>query len=284
MYVQKSFSNKTNPMYIIPTPIGNLEDITIRAINVLKELDYLYCEDTRVTGKLLNHLGIKMPLKKYTDYDEDILKDKIFEQLSEGLSVGLVSDAGMPGISDPGFKLINFLKSKEYPVVILPGPCAFIQPMVYFTQDSNPYVFHGFLPKKKSEYEGQLKQICQSNLNDIIYETPHRINKTLELIESAGYNNTILIAREISKLYESYIEGEISEVLEYVLEKPLKGEIVLLISKPNIKEDYIDPIQVVQKKVDAGMYVKDATKDVAKQYGLSKRELYNDYMKKKQIK
>ncbi len=280
MHVQKSFSDIENPMYIIPTPIGNLEDITMRAINVLKKLDYLYCEDTRVTGKLLNHLEIKIPLKKYTDFDEDNLKDKIYKQLSEGLDVGLVSDAGMPGISDPGFKLVSYLKSKEYPVVILPGPCAFIQPMVYFTQDSNPFIFHGFLPKRNSEYKCQLEKISQGDSNDILYETPHRITKTLELIKSFEYNNTILIAREISKLYESYIEGEISEILEYVLENPLKGEIVLLISKPNIEEDYVDLMQIVQKKVDDGMYVKDVTREVAEQYGLSKRELYNDFMKR----
>lgn len=283
MIIQKSYKSKKPSFYVIPTPIGNLEDITIRSLNTLKELDVLYCEDTRVTKKLLNHFNISITLYTYNEYTNTKINEEILKKINEGLKVGIVSDAGMPLISDPGFKLIKYLKTNEINVIILPGACAFIEPMVYFCADDSPFVFKGFLPKQKTEYKNEIKKVCEEKFNTILYESPHRISRTLEYIKSIGLGNEILIAREISKIYETYIQGSVEEIMDHTKDNVLKGEIVLVVGTPCEEEKKdINYIKEIEDLIKSGYSLKDATKEIALKYNLSKNKLYNEYLTKKQ--
>ncbi len=275
MYKKRSYNKGENSFYIIPTPIGNLEDITLRAINVLKSLDILYCEDKRVTSKLLSKLDINVKLDVFNEFSYESKKDIILSNLDDGLSVGLVSDAGMPGICDPGFKIIDFLKENDKSVVILPGPSAFVLPMVYLSKNDNPFLFKGFLSKKNTKYKSEIKQILSMDVNTIIYETPHRVLKTLKEIYLINKNCNVLLARELSKIYEEYIEGSVDELIYYIEENGIKGEIVLVITPFFEKED-IDYVLKVNELVLSGKTKSSAIKSVAKQYGVSKNKLYQD--------
>lgn len=281
MIIQKSYKSKNPHFYVIPTPIGNLEDITIRSLNTLKELDVLYCEDTRVTKKLLNHFNISVTLYTYNEYTNTKINEEILKKINEGLKVGIVSDAGMPLISDPGFKLIKNLKINEVNVIILPGACAFIEPMVYFCTDDSPFVFRGFLSKQKTVYKNEIKKACEESFNTILYESPHRISKALEYIKNLGLGNEILIAREISKIYETYIQGNIEDVIDYIKDNIIKGEIVLVIGVPKIEEEKdINYIEEIENLIKSGYSLKDSTKEIALKYNLSKNKLYNEYLTK----
>ncbi len=277
MYKKRSYNEGENSFYIIPTPIGNLEDITLRSINVLKSLDILYCEDKRVTSKLLSKLDINVRLEVFNEFSYDSKKEEILSYLNEGLNIGLVSDAGMPGICDPGFKIIDFLKAHDKSVVILPGPSAFILPMVYLSKNDNPFLFKGFLSKKNSKYKSEIKDILSNDLNTIVYETPHRVLKTLKEISSINPNCNILLARELSKIYEEYIEGNVNEIVEHIEQNGIKGEIVLVIT-PTFDIEEIDYISKVNELVLNGESKSNAIKIVAKKYGVSKNKLYKDCM------
>ncbi len=277
MYKKRSYNESGNSFYIIPTPIGNLEDITLRAINVLKSLDVLYCEDKRVTSKLLSKLDITIRLEVFNEFSYESKKDEILDYLNENLNIGLVSDAGMPGICDPGFKIIDFLKVNDKSVVILPGPSAFILPMVYLSKNDNPFLFKGFLSKKNSKYKSEIKDILSNDLNTIIYETPHRVLKTLKEIASINPDCNVLLARELSKIYEEYIEGNVSELIDHIEENGIKGEIVLVIT-PTFDLEEIDYVSKVNELVLNGESKSNAIKTVAKKYGVSKNKLYKDCM------
>ncbi len=277
MYKKRSYKEGENSFYIIPTPIGNLEDITLRAINVLKSLDILYCEDKRVTSKLLSKLEINVKLDVFNEFSYDSKKDEILNHLNDGLNVGLVSDAGMPGICDPGFKIIDFLKENDKSIVILPGPSAFILPMVYLSKNDNPFLFKGFLSKKNSKYKSEIKEILSMDINTIIYETPHRVLKTLKEIYNINNNCNVLLARELSKIYEEYIEGDVSELIDYIEENGIKGEIVLVIT-PTFNQEEIDYVSKVNELILEGESKSNAIKIVAKNYGVSKNKLYKDCM------
>ncbi len=277
MYKKRSYNEGENYFYIIPTPIGNLEDITLRAINVLKEIEVLYCEDKRVTSKLLSKLDINVKLEVFNEFSYDSKKEEILTYLNEGLNIGLVSDAGMPGICDPGFKIIDFLKANDKSVVVLPGPSAFILPMVYLSKNDNPFLFKGFLSKKNSKYKSEIKDILSNDLNTIIYETPHRVLKTLKEIASINPKCNILLARELSKIYEEYIEGNVDELVKHIEENGIKGEIVLVIT-PTLDVEEIDYVSKVNELVFNGESKSNAIKIVAKNYGVSKNKLYKECM------
>lgn len=275
MFKQSSYKNDENSFYVIPTPIGNLEDITLRSINTLKKLDVLYCEDKRVTSKLLNKLEINIKLDTFNEFSYDSKKDLILKELDEGKNVGLVSDAGMPGICDPGFKIIEFLKTNSKNVIILPGPSAFVLPMVYLSQNNLPFIFRGFLSKKNSKYKSELIEILNTNYNHIIYETPHRVLKTLKKICEINQDTKILLARELSKIYEEYLEDTASNMVKYIEENGIKGEIVLIIT-PVKKEEEIDYVKEVNDLIKKGNSKSDSIKEVAKKYNLSKNNLYKE--------
>ncbi|MCH8518990.1 16S rRNA (cytidine(1402)-2'-O)-methyltransferase [Candidatus Gracilibacteria bacterium] len=217
---------------IVPTPIGNLEDITLRALRVLKEVNYIACEDTRTTGVLLRHYDIQTPTISYHSHSGQAKTDKILDMLSNGKHVALVSDAGTPGISDPGYALIQTVLEAGYEVSALPGPSAVITALSASGKSSHHFLYLGFLPVKKGR-QTLLKRISENYSETVvIYESVHRIIKTLSDLEKYfGKEHKIVIGRELSKKFEEYIRGSIVEVQEYFIKNPgkIKGEFVVLI-------------------------------------------------------
>lgn len=224
--------NDIGAIYIIPTPIGNLEDITLRAIRILSEIDVLLCEDTRVTSRLLQHLNIKKKLLSYHSFNEKSRVNQIIDKILSGEKIGLVSDAGTPTISDPGSKLLKEAISNKIPIISLPGPTAFVTALAASGLDTDKFIFLGFPPQKKGR-QTFLKSLSNYDITIILYESPHRIVKLLKELDELDYSNwQICVSREISKIYEEYSRGTVNEVLEIYLKKEIvKGEITVLIQK-----------------------------------------------------
>ena len=218
-------------LYIVPTPIGNLEDITLRAINTLKEVDKVLAEDTRVTGKLLKHLDISKPLESFHAHNEHKRVDALVEELANGQIMALVSDAGTPGISDPGFLLIRQAVQQGVQVTCLPGPTAFVPALVMSGLPCDKFHFEGFLPHKKGK-QTRVKYLLSLDQTSVFYESPHRLIKTLELIKDlGGASRMVSVSREISKMFEENVRGLVSEVLEvFKSRSQIKGEIVVCLS------------------------------------------------------
>jgi 16S rRNA (cytidine1402-2'-O)-methyltransferase len=216
-------------LYLVPTPIGNLDDITYRAVKVLKEVDTILAEDTRTTGQLLKHLEIKKPLQSYHIFNEHHTVEKLIERLKNGEKMALVSDAGTPAISDPGFLLVRECLKHELAVECLPGAVAFIPALVKSGFPTDSFLFEGFLPHKKGR-QTKMLQLCKENRTIIFYESPHRLVKTLQqLSEHFGTERLCSVSREISKMHEETTNGTLAEVLKYYQDKGVKGEIVLLV-------------------------------------------------------
>lgn len=275
MQIQKSYIDNSPTLYIIPTPIGNLDDMTYRSVKVLQELEYLFCEDTRVTQKLLNHFEINIKTNTYHEHNQEVGGRKIIELLSQGHDVGLVSDAGMPGISDPGYDIIRLADEENFNVVVLPGASAFIVAMVRSNFASKQFTYYGFLNKQTSKRIAELEIILNTYHPTVLYESPHKLVRTLKLIEEMNSDTKVLVAREISKKFEEYTIGQVSEVVEHYETNGVKGECVLIVS-PELKcEEITDPIAVYTKLVSLENYSKkDAIKSVAKQMGVNKNEIY----------
>lgn len=219
-------------IYLVPTPIGNLEDITLRAIKVLKEVDAILAEDTRNTGVLLKHLGISKPLMAHHAHNEHAGLAGVMKMLAAGKTLALVSDAGTPGISDPGYLLVKACLANGYEVETLPGPTAFVPALVNAGFPTDRFVFEGFLPHKKGR-QTRFKQMAEEERTMVLYESPHRILKTLEQIcEFIEPNRLVMLAREISKLHEQMHRGTAEELVEFFKQHPekIKGEMVLVIA------------------------------------------------------
>ena len=279
MKKQKSFQNENNTLYIIPTPIGNLEDISERVLNILQSIDILLCEDTRHTQKLLNHFGIKIKTKSYHDFSKDNEIKKIVEDLESGLNLGMVSDAGMPGISDPGYKLINEVKKINTNIVVIPGPSAFLLPLVYSGFPTDKFIFHGFLGKKKND---EIKDVMNTVLTSVIYESPHKIIKLLEMIEEIDSKRNILVARELTKKYEEYLQGTVSEVLNHFRENDPRGEIVVIIEGK--KDDEVFELSILEhynKLLGMNYSNKDAMKEIAAMRNMKKSDVYKTILEEK---
>ena len=216
-------------LYIIPTPIGNLEDMTVRGIRLLKEVDFVLAEDTRKSKKLLSHYKINTPLFSYHMYNEHKVLNKYVDRLKDGSVVALISDAGTPSISDPGFLLVRECHNQGIQVQCLPGPTAFVPAAVNSGLSSERFVFEGFLPSKKGR-KTRLKMLKEEFRTMVFYESPHRLVKTLnEFVQVFGSDRLVSISREISKIYEENIRGRISEVLLYFEQKKPKGEFVIVV-------------------------------------------------------
>ena len=273
---QKSY-NGTPTVYLIPTPIGNLEDITLRAINILKEVEVVFSEDTRVTGLLLQSLNIKKKLIANHEYNENENKDKIIKYLKDGYSVGIVTDRGTPIISDPGYPLAHHVISQGYNVVGLPGPTALIPALIMSGLNPAPFLFYGFLNSKEQRREKELDELKSIKATMIFYESPHRIKKTLNDMLNILGNRNISIAREISKKFEEVYRGTITDVL-VELEEP-KGEFVIVVEGTTITVDYtnVSVIEHVNAYIKEGNSVNTAIGLVAKQRNVSKKEIYNEY-------
>ncbi|MFN4145434.1 MAG: 16S rRNA (cytidine(1402)-2'-O)-methyltransferase [Runella sp.] len=217
-------------IYVVPTPIGHLEDITLRAINILKEVDVVLAEDTRTTGVLLKHLGIQKPLQSYHIHNEHQTVQRIVARLLKGERMALVSDAGTPAISDPGFLLVRECLKNGIEVECLPGPTAFVPALVNSGLPADRFTFEGFLPHKKGR-QTRLMSLKDEERTMIFYESPHRLLKTLEqFVEYFGADRQASVSRELTKVYEENVRGSLSEIIAYFAEKTIKGEIVIIVA------------------------------------------------------
>lgn len=269
--------NNTPTLYLIPTPIGNLDDITLRAIKTLEQVEVVFSEDTRVTSLLLNHLNIKKKLISNHEHNEKLNSDKLLEYLKNGYSVGLVSDRGTPVISDPGYEMAKVAIENNFNVVSLPGATALIPALTVSGIEPMPFLYYGFLNSKESKRKQELENLKNVKYTMIFYEAPHRITKTLEeMLEILG-NRNISISREITKKFEEVYRGTIKEIIEET--KEIKGEIVIVVSGNNEEITYDDlSIQEhVNLYIKNGLNSKEAIKKVAEDRNLKKSDVYNVY-------
>ena len=274
---QKSYDNSPT-LYLIPTPIGNMEDITIRAVNTLKMVDVVFCEDTRVTGQLLKYLDISKKLISSHNYNESENKDKLLEYLSNGSNVGLVSDRGTPIISDPGYELAKYAIEKGYNVVSLPGATALIPALTSSGISPMPFYYYGFLNSKDSARKKELEFLKNIDATLILYEAPHRINKTLkDLGNILGNNRKISISREITKKYEEIYRGTIVQLIEE--QNNYKGELVIVVEGNKNTTEYknLTIEDHINLYIEDGKSSMDAIKIVAKERGMKKSEVYDIY-------
>src|SRR6201998_3594516 len=284
-------------LYLVGTPIGNLEDITLRALRVLKEVDVIACEDTRQTQKLLNHYAIATRTTSYHEHNEMTKSAELVKEMQEGASVALVSDAGMPGISDPGYRLITLAIRHHVPVVPVPGASAFLAALVASGLPTDSFRFSGFLPAKRGERRGALGTVENSPRTQVFYEAPHRIVEALtDVVEIMGEARHVVAAREVTKLHEEFLRGRAGEVLENLkAREAVKGEITLLIAKPDAEDANVGAAGVgtgtlarpsVRQRVQQIMQEnkideKAALKKVAKERGISKSEAYRELQRSK---
>jgi 16S rRNA (cytidine1402-2'-O)-methyltransferase len=266
----------TGTLYIVATPIGNLEDITLRALRVLHEVEWIACEDTRQTRKLLDHFGITKSLLSYHEHNETGRAAELVEKLSGGGSGALVSDAGTPLVSDPGYRLVHGAIAAGIRVVPIPGPSAAVGALSAAGLPTNAFRFCGFLPPRSSQRRKMLEQLKVETGTLIFYETPHRILEALEDVAAVMGPRPVVLARELTKLHEEFLRGTAAEIREDLAARAaVKGEITLLIGKAGMVQTDETPIEdAVRVAEQHGLPRMDAIKQVARQRGLSKREVY----------
>jgi len=290
----KDAANSTGPaLYLVGTPIGNLEDITLRALRVLKEVDVIACEDTRQTQKLLNHYAIMTRTTSYHEHNEMTKSAELVKEMHEGASVALVTDAGMPGISDPGYRLITLAIRHHVPVVPIPGASAFLSALVASGLPTDSFRFSGFLPAKRGERRAALEDVKSSPRTQVFYEAPHRVVEALEdVVEVLGEARHVVVAREVTKLHEEFLRGRASEVLRNLKKREVvRGEITLLIGKAEEGDargaaDASSARVSVRQRVEQimaeeGVDEKVALKKLAKERGVSKSEAYREWQRNK---
>lgn len=279
-------------LYLVATPIGNLEDITLRALRVLKEVDLVACEDTRQTQKLLNHYAIATRTTSYHEHNEMTRAPELVKDIQEGASVALVTDAGMPGISDPGYRLIALAVRHHIAVVPVPGASAFLAALVASGLPTDSFRFSGFLPAKRGERRAALEAIRNSPRTQVFYEAPHRILETLtDVAEVLGAARHVVVAREVTKLHEEFLRGTAADVFQILKSRDaVKGEITLLIGKADEKNAPVGADAFVRPSVrhrlqeimaEEKLDEKSALKRVAKERGISKSEAYRELQREK---
>lgn len=273
---QKSYNN-TPTLYLIPTPIGNMEDITLRAINIMKNVEVIFAEDTRVTSLLLKSLEIKKKLISSFNYNEESNKAKMLEYLKNGYNVGLVSDRGTPVISDPGYELAKYAIENNYNVVGLPGPTALIPALITSGISPMPFLFYGFLNSKSTKRKQELEQLKNEKATLIFYEAPHRIVETIEDMKNIFGNRKIAISREISKKFEEIYRGTLDTITCQLVD--IKGEFVIVVEGNNRYKTYenLTIIEHINLYIKEGKSSKEAIKIVAKERNLKKQDVYNAY-------
>lgn len=272
--MQKSFKDEKPTLYIVSTPIGNLKDITYRAIEILNFVDFILAEDTRTSGVLLNHYHIKKPMLSYHEFNKDDQQSRILNLLAEGKNLALISDAGTPGISDPGYEIIKDVIQANYHVVAIPGPSAILAALVTSGLIIQPFTYIGFLSRKKSQAKEMINSYQNRRETLVIYESPNRIQSTLELLHGCIGNRRISIARELTKTFETIIRTTLEEACQ--MEHNPKGEYVIIVEGNHQKETFEDEsIEDHYKRyVDMGYQEKDAIKAVAKDRELPKNDVY----------
>lgn len=276
MNIQHSFDKQKPTLYIVSTPIGNLKDITFRAIEVLKAVDVILCEDTRTSSTLLKNYDIQKPLMSYQKFNEHAMVDYVVEALENGKSLALISDAGTPLISDPGYILIKALIDKNFNVVSIPGASALLAALITSGIATQPFTFIGFLPRKVGEIKTVLTQYKNRTETLIIYESPNRIDKTLGYILDVLGDRHISIARELTKKFETYYRGLVSQIDKEALDG--RGEYVIIIEGYQLKIDTTqDPVLLVDHYIAQGLTEKEAIKQASNDLGVHKSEVYKLY-------
>ena len=282
MQIQKSFKGQSpyGKLYLVATPIGNMDDMSIRMVNTLKEVDVIAAEDTRNTGLLLKHFGIETRQISFHEHNAPEKIPVLLDLLKSGQNLAQVSDAGLPSISDPGHDLVKAAIAEDIAVVTVPGPSAGISALIASGLAPQPHIFYGFLPRKS----GQQKEFFQSKKaypeTQIFYESPHRVKATLENMLEVYGDRSVVLVRELTKIYEEYQRGRISELIDYLAENSLKGECLLIVAGASLeKEDKADAdlLAEIDSLVQSGSKKNQAIKEVAKKYGRNKSQLYALY-------
>ena len=284
MQRQSSYDQDRGKLFLVPTPIGNLEDITLRAKRILQEADYIAAEDTRTSGILLEKIGVHNHMLSFHKYNSKERAPELIKLMKDGAVIAEISDAGMPVISDPGYILVQECIKNNIPVVPLPGASAFATALIASGFDAQPFTYYGFLPRKKSEQQPFFEQMKEARATSIFYEAPHRLIKTLNNMSAIlDSERKIVVARELTKIHEEFIRGTISEVTDYFEQNAPRGEFVVLIS-PNAAQEtqlsWAELIKAVNRLVDTGESKKSAIKTVAQDNNVSKNELYERYHQK----
>lgn len=275
--LQNSYDGKPT-LYLISTPIGNLDDITYRSVKILNDVDVIFSEDTRVTLNLLNYLGINKKLIALHEHNEDMAKEKVLEYLKNGNNIALVTDRGTPIISDPGYKTVKYITDNNYNVVALPGPTAFVPALITSGLAPQPFLFYGFLDSKDSLKRSELERLSDEEETIIFYEAPHRIIRTLNMMLDIFDDRNISISREISKKFETIYRGKISDVINII---PEKGEFVIIVEgvKDKIVDNNITIKDAVDNYIRTGFDVMTSIKKVAKDRNVPKNVIYKEYHK-----
>ncbi|UQS82859.1 16S rRNA (cytidine(1402)-2'-O)-methyltransferase [Bombilactobacillus folatiphilus] len=273
----------TGVLYLVPTPIGNLQDLSARAVQTLKDVDLIAAEDTRNTQKLLNHFEITTPKISFHEHNTQQRIPELLQKLQHGLSIAQVSDAGMPSISDPGKELVNACITAGIQVVPLPGPNAALTALIASGLAPQPFYFYGFLPRKATQMHQELAQLAQLSVTFILYESPYRVQKTIQsLIQAVGEERQVVLARELTKVHEAFLRGTLAQVQTYFQEHEPRGEYVILVAgkTPTAVAKHLDDAQLkqlVQTQVDAGIKPNAAIKKVAHEYQENRQDVYNIY-------
>lgn len=273
---QKSFKEKNGKLYLVATPIGNLEDMTFRAVNILQVVDLIYAEDTRVSMKLLKHYDISTHMLSYHEHNKVEKSEEIIGLINDGKSVALISDAGYPIVSDPGYLVVQKAIDEDIDIIAIPGASALLHGLVVSGLRPHPFMFYGFLDAKKSKRTKELWALKSHSETMIFYESPHRIEKTLQDMLEVFGNRNVVIARELTKRYEEIIRGRLEDVVDV---GPLKGEIVLLVEgaiEVALETD-LSMVEEVNMLIKNNFTVKDAIKQVAKNRNVPKNEVYQKY-------
>jgi 16S rRNA (cytidine1402-2'-O)-methyltransferase len=287
MLQQKSFHNEEGgALYLVPTPIGNLEDITFRAIRILKESAIIAAEDTRVTKKLCNYFEISTPIISYHEHNKDKSGDRLLDDLKAGKKIALVSDAGMPTISDPGYELVNLALEWGFPVIPLPGANAAVTALIASGLPPQNFSFFGFLPRHKKEKKKEFERLKYNQSTMIFYESPYRLKETVTVLGEVLGARNIVISRELTKKFEEFIRGSVEEVKEWLEQTEVKGECCLLV-EGSTEEEILDVTTWwvdLTTKEHVNWYIeqkelssKEAIKQVAVDRSLPKREVYEEY-------
>ncbi len=279
-FSHRSQEPENSVLYVVGTPIGNLYDISQRAISILKNVSLIACEDTRQTNKIMKKYEFKNNLISFNKHNSFKKIPKLISELKKGNAIALVSDAGMPGICDPGEDLIREAKHNKIDTICIPGPCAALTALVSSGLPSSSFIFEGFLPKKRSERENILRKISENEKTTIIFEAPHRLNKLLkELKEHCGGEREIIVSRELTKKYESHIGSNINQVLEFFEDSEVIGEITLVIKGLKKNKNLVFNSSLLKKELhelrEAGLTLSAASSYLAKKNGLTKSMIYN---------
>lgn len=281
MQRQSSYADDKGKLYLVPTPIGNLEDITIRAKKVLTDADYIAAEDTRTSGILLEKIGVHNHMLSFHKYNSKQRAPELVQLMQEGAVIAEISDAGMPVISDPGYILVQECIKNNVPVVPLPGPSAFTTALIASGFDAQPFTYYGFLPRKAGEQKPYFEEMAKAHATSIFYEAPHRLVKTLKNMATVlEPDRQIVAARELTKIHEEFVRGTVAELNDYFAENAPRGEFVMLVSPSTAetkKLTWPELIKLVDDRVAQGESKKSAIKEVAQLNNVSKNELYDQY-------